>query len=146
LRRAEPALAPWANPAHGTSENRQRRHLADAHAAGVHEDFEACYRALSSRDARFDGRFFTGVTSTGIYCRPVCPAQTPRRANVRFYRTAAAAEAAGFRACRRCHPHLAPGVVRHPAVTPSPTALCACWPRAPAMERAAWRPSPSGWR
>ena len=81
----------------------------------MHEDFEACYRALSSRDARFDGRFFTGVTSTGIYCRPVCPAQTPRRANVRFYRTAAAAEAAGFRACRRCHPHLAPGVVRHPA-------------------------------
>ena len=76
--------------------------------SAMHEDFEACYRAISSRDARFDGRFFTAVTSTGIYCRPVCPAQTPRRANVRFYTSAAAAEAAGFRACRRCRPHLAP--------------------------------------
>jgi AraC family transcriptional regulator of adaptative response / DNA-3-methyladenine glycosylase II len=74
----------------------------------MHEDFEACYRAMTSRDARFDGRFFTGVTTTGIYCRPVCPAQTPRRANVRFYVSAAAAEAAGFRACRRCRPQLAP--------------------------------------
>ncbi|MDQ6848351.1 MAG: helix-turn-helix domain-containing protein [Candidatus Dormibacteraeota bacterium] len=75
----------------------------------MHEDFEACYRALLSRDARFDGRFFTAVTSTGIYCRPICPAQTPKRANVRFYASAAAAEAAGFRACLRCRPHLAPG-------------------------------------
>src|SRR5471030_3271980 len=75
----------------------------------MHDDFEACYRAILSRDARFDGMFFTAVTSTGIYCRPVCPAQTPRRANVRFYRTAGAAEAAGFRACRRCRPQLAPG-------------------------------------
>jgi AraC family transcriptional regulator of adaptative response / DNA-3-methyladenine glycosylase II len=74
----------------------------------VHEDFEACYRAVVSRDARFDGRFFTAVTSTGIYCRPVCPAQTPKRTNVRFYVSAAAAEAAGFRACLRCRPHLAP--------------------------------------
>jgi AraC family transcriptional regulator, regulatory protein of adaptative response / DNA-3-methyladenine glycosylase II len=80
--------------------------------ASMHEDFEACYRAMSSRDARFDGRFFIGVTSTGIYCRPVCPAQTPRRANVRFYKTAAAAEAAGFRACRRCRPQHAPGTVQ----------------------------------
>jgi AraC family transcriptional regulator of adaptative response / DNA-3-methyladenine glycosylase II len=78
----------------------------------MHEDFEACYRAIVSRDARFDGRFFTAVTSTGIYCRPVCPAQTPKRANVRFYATAAAAEAAGFRACLRCRPHLAPGGAR----------------------------------
>jgi AraC family transcriptional regulator of adaptative response / DNA-3-methyladenine glycosylase II len=75
----------------------------------MHEDFEACYRAIVSRDARFDGRFFTAVTSTGIYCRPICPAQTPKRANVRFYVSAAAAEAAGFRACLRCRPHLAPG-------------------------------------
>jgi len=75
----------------------------------MHTDFEACYRAITSRDARFDGRFFTAVTSTGIYCRPVCPAQTPKRANVRFYASAAAAEAAGFRACLRCRPHLAPG-------------------------------------
>jgi AraC family transcriptional regulator of adaptative response / DNA-3-methyladenine glycosylase II len=75
----------------------------------MHEDFEACYRAVVSRDARFDGRFITAVSSTGIYCRPICPAQTPKRANVRFYASAAAAEAAGFRACLRCRPHLAPG-------------------------------------
>lgn len=73
------------------------------------EDFEACYRAIRSRDARFDGRFFTAVTTTGIYCRPVCPAQTPHAANVCFHLTAASAEAAGFRACRRCRPHEAPG-------------------------------------
>src|SRR5579859_6498596 len=76
---------------------------------GIYNDFDVCYRALCSRDTRFDGRFFTAVTSTGIYCRPVCPAQTPKRANVRFYPTAAAAEAAGFRACLRCRPDLAPG-------------------------------------
>ncbi|PZS33575.1 MAG: AraC family transcriptional regulator [Pseudonocardiales bacterium] len=72
-------------------------------------DFDHCYRAVSSRDARFDGRFYTAVTSTGIYCRPSCPAQIPRRENVRFYRHAAAAAAAGFRACRRCRPDTAPG-------------------------------------
>lgn len=69
---------------------------------------------MASRDARFDGRFFTAVTSTGIYCRPICPAQTPKRANVRFYPSAAAAQAAGFRACLRCRPHLAPGTVQPP--------------------------------
>ncbi len=73
------------------------------------EDFERCYRAVSSRDARFDGWFFTGVTSTGIYCRPSCPAMTPKRANLRFYPTAAAAQSAGFRACLRCRPDAAPG-------------------------------------
>jgi AraC family transcriptional regulator of adaptative response / DNA-3-methyladenine glycosylase II len=72
-------------------------------------DFDSCYRAVRSRDARFDGRFFTAVTSTGIYCRPICPSPTPLAANVRFYACAAAAEAAGFRACRRCHPEKAPG-------------------------------------
>ncbi|MDQ6874883.1 MAG: helix-turn-helix domain-containing protein [Actinomycetota bacterium] len=72
-------------------------------------DFDRCYRAVRSRDARFDGRFYTAVTSTGIYCRPSCPAQTPRRENVRFYPHAAAASAAGFRACRRCRPDTAPG-------------------------------------
>jgi AraC family transcriptional regulator of adaptative response / DNA-3-methyladenine glycosylase II len=75
----------------------------------IHDDFDLCYRALCSRDARFDGRFFTAVTSTGIYCRPVCPASTPHVQNVRFYSCAAAAEAAGFRACRRCHPESSPG-------------------------------------
>ena len=72
-------------------------------------DFDSCYRAASARDTRFDGRFYTAVTSTGIYCRPVCPARTPARKNVRFYRHAAAAEAAGFRPCRRCRPELSPG-------------------------------------
>ena len=73
------------------------------------EDTEACYRAVKSRDRRFDGVFYTAVTSTGIYCRPSCPAITPQRRNVRFYRTAAAAQAAGFRACKRCLPDATPG-------------------------------------
>src|SRR5215471_3750739 len=67
-----------------------------------------CYRAVLARDPRFDGRFFTGVTSTGVYCRPVCPARTPARQNMRFYPHAGAAEAAGFRACRRCRPETGP--------------------------------------
>ena len=73
------------------------------------EDFELCYQAASSRDPRFDGWFFTAVTSTGIYCRPSCPAMTPKRENVRFYPSAAAAQQAGFRACKRCRPDAAPG-------------------------------------
>lgn len=72
-------------------------------------EFEARYRVLGSRDRRFDGCFFVAVTSTGIYCRPSCPAIVPKRRNVRFYPTAAAAQGAGFRACLRCHPHAAPG-------------------------------------
>jgi len=75
----------------------------------VFEDAEACYRAVHSRDARFDGWFFTAVVTTGIYCRPSCPATTPKRANVRFFPTAAAAQRAGFRACKRCRPDAAPG-------------------------------------
>ncbi|MFI0720350.1 bifunctional transcriptional activator/DNA repair enzyme AdaA [Streptomyces sp. NPDC021224] len=67
------------------------------------------YEAVRSRDARFDGVFFFGVSSTGIYCRPSCPAITPKRANVSFYATAAAAQGAGFRACRRCRPDAVPG-------------------------------------
>jgi AraC family transcriptional regulator of adaptative response / DNA-3-methyladenine glycosylase II len=72
-------------------------------------DAARCYRALRTRDRRFDGRFFVAVTTTGIYCRPVCPARTPKAANVRFYRCAAAAEEAGFRPCLRCRPETAPG-------------------------------------
>jgi AraC family transcriptional regulator, regulatory protein of adaptative response / DNA-3-methyladenine glycosylase II len=72
-------------------------------------DFDTCYRAVVARDARFDGRFFTAVTSTGIYCRPICPARTPARVNMRFFAHAGAAEAAGFRACRRCRPEASPG-------------------------------------
>jgi AraC family transcriptional regulator of adaptative response / DNA-3-methyladenine glycosylase II len=73
------------------------------------DDTEACYRAVKSRDRRFDGVFYTGVRTTGIYCRPSCPAITPHKKNVRFFRTAAAAQAAGFRACRRCLPDATPG-------------------------------------
>jgi AraC family transcriptional regulator, regulatory protein of adaptative response / DNA-3-methyladenine glycosylase II len=71
-------------------------------------DHDACYRALSLRDARFDGRFFVGVRTTGIYCRPVCPARTPRSENVTFYPTAASAQRVGFRPCLRCRPENAP--------------------------------------
>src|ERR1700730_9297642 len=67
-------------------------------------DHEACYRALSTRDARFDGRMFTAVRTTGVYCRPICPARTPRPENVTFYPTAAAAQEAGFRPWLRCRP------------------------------------------
>ena len=66
-------------------------------------------RARRARDARFDGRFFIGVTSTGIYCRPICPAPSPKEANVRYYGTAAAAAEAGFRPCLRCRPEASPG-------------------------------------
>jgi AraC family transcriptional regulator of adaptative response / DNA-3-methyladenine glycosylase II len=72
-------------------------------------DADQCYRALRSHDARFDGRFFVGVATTGIYCRPVCPARTPRSTSCRFFPSAAAAEAGGFRPCLRCRPELAPG-------------------------------------
>lgn len=71
--------------------------------------FEERYRALKSRDSRFDGQFIAGVHSTGIYCRPSCPAMTPHERNVRFYRTAAAAHEAGLRACKRCQPDAVPG-------------------------------------
>lgn len=72
-------------------------------------DSDACYRALVARDARFDGLFFVGVETTGIYCRPVCRARTPGRARCAFFRTATQAEGAGFRSCFRCRPELAPG-------------------------------------
>jgi AraC family transcriptional regulator of adaptative response / DNA-3-methyladenine glycosylase II len=75
----------------------------------VIEDPERCYEAAKSKDDRFDGVFFCGVTSTGIYCRPSCPARTPKRENMRFYPTAAAAQQAGFRACLRCRPDATPG-------------------------------------
>ena len=71
-------------------------------------DDDACYRAFQMRDARFDGRIFCGVRSTGIYCRPICPARTPKRENMRFFRSAAAAQEAGFRPCLRCRPETSP--------------------------------------
>ncbi|MFS0733786.1 AlkA N-terminal domain-containing protein [Microbacterium sp. 1P10UB] len=71
--------------------------------------FDERYRAIDSRDTRFDGQFVTAVRSTGIYCRPSCPARTPKAANVTFYATSAAAHEAGYRACKRCLPEAAPG-------------------------------------
>jgi AraC family transcriptional regulator of adaptative response / DNA-3-methyladenine glycosylase II len=72
-------------------------------------DAQTCYRALRARDARFDGRFFVAVSSTRIYCRPICTVKPPRRENCRFYPSAAAAETGGYRPCLRCRPELAPG-------------------------------------
>jgi AraC family transcriptional regulator of adaptative response / DNA-3-methyladenine glycosylase II len=72
-------------------------------------DYKACERARIARDARFDGRFFIGVTSTKIYCRPICPAPSPKTQNVRYYASAAAAAEAGFRPCLRCRPEASPG-------------------------------------
>ena len=72
-------------------------------------DASAAYQALAARDARFDGVFFVGVTSTGIYCRPVCTAKTPAQKNCRFFGSAEAAEKSAFRPCLRCRPELAPG-------------------------------------
>src|SRR6266480_3916207 len=71
-------------------------------------DRTACYRAISTRDARFDGRLFVGVKTTGTYCRPICPARTPNFENVSFYPSAAGAQEAGFRPCLRCRPETSP--------------------------------------
>lgn len=79
------------------------------HPASLPLDFDACYRAISGRDTRWDGRVYLGVSSTGIYCRPSCPARKPIPANCRFFASAAACVAAGFRACKRCRPDAAPG-------------------------------------
>jgi AraC family transcriptional regulator of adaptative response / DNA-3-methyladenine glycosylase II len=90
------------------SENRRWPSSGAAKLGGVIFE-ERCYRAVCSHDGRFDGAFFTAVITTGIYCRPSCPAITPKRENVRFFTTAAAAQDAGFRACKRCRPDAAPG-------------------------------------
>src|SRR6478672_3708341 len=73
------------------------------------QDHRRLYNALTARDPRFDGLFFVGVNSTGIYCRPICPVKTPKEINCRFYNSAQQAEQAGFRPCLRCRPELAPG-------------------------------------
>lgn len=75
----------------------------------MHDDFERCHRAVQSKDARFDGWFVTAVLTTKIYCRPSCPVRPPYARNMRFYPTAAAAQKAGFRACKRCRPDTSPG-------------------------------------
>src|SRR4051794_25296727 len=76
---------------------------------GMMQDSKSFYRALLARDLRFDGLFFVGVTSTRIYCRPICPVKTPKEVNCRFFKTAQEAERARFRPCLRCRPELAPG-------------------------------------
>src|SRR6188768_815156 len=73
------------------------------------QDHRRLYNALTARDSRFDGVFFVGVTSTGIYCRPICRVKTPKAANCRFFDTPQQAEQGGFRPCLRCRPELAPG-------------------------------------
>ena len=90
------------------SENRETRTFDPAHPQVMDMDFEACRRAFLTRDARFDGRIFCGVKSTGIYCRPICPARTPKAENMTFYPSAAAAQEAGFRPCLRCRPESSP--------------------------------------
>src|ERR1700752_2927690 len=75
----------------------------------MHEDFDRCYPAVQSKDARFDGWFVTAALNTKIYCRPSCPVRPPLARNMQFYPTAAAAQCAGFRACRRCRPDASPG-------------------------------------
>jgi AraC family transcriptional regulator, regulatory protein of adaptative response / DNA-3-methyladenine glycosylase II len=83
--------------------------VATDHADDMHDDVERCIRAVRSKDARFDGWFFGAVITTGIYCRPSCPVVPPKIENMRFYPSAAAAQLAGFRACKRCRPDASPG-------------------------------------
>ena len=94
---------------HGRVRKWRELRLWIGHSRGMKElTPDICYRALQARDPRFDGRLFVGVTSTGIYCRPICPARTPKRENCRFFPTSAAAQEAGFRACLRCRPEISP--------------------------------------
>ena len=81
-------------------------------------DADTCYRAYCARDRRFDGTFFVAVKTTGIYCRPTCPARTPRRDRMLFYERAAEAEHAGYRACFRCRPERAPGIDSQASLPP----------------------------
>ncbi len=90
------------------SENRETGRAVGAILAAMDLDDDACYRALSTRDARLDGKIFVAVRTTGIYCRPICPARTPLRRNVTFYPSAAAAQGAGYRPCLRCRPETSP--------------------------------------
>ena len=99
----------WDRAPAAMSDSRQYSSQPRGTLAAVMEDPDRCYQAAQSKDARFDGQFFCAVTSTGIYCRPSCPARTPKRENMRFYATAAAAQQAGFRACLRCRPDATPG-------------------------------------
>src|SRR5437763_12548148 len=99
------------------AENGQPERAHRASFAVMHLDHDSCARALETRDPRFDGVFFVGIRSTGIYCRPICPARATLRPNRRYFSNAAAAERAGFRPCLRCRPELAPGLARVDAVS-----------------------------
>jgi AraC family transcriptional regulator of adaptative response / DNA-3-methyladenine glycosylase II len=105
---------------------------------------DACYLALKAQDARFDGSFFTGVVSTGIYCRPVCRVKTPKRENCRFFALAAQAERAGFRPCLRCRPELAP---RSLNAAQTPTAVWSVQDASAilAQQAARWLDEPESW-
>ena len=92
------------------SENGEYRRAGIGYSSAMLLDSDACFRAVRARDRRFDGRFFTAVATTGIYCRPICPVRAPKRENMRFFSSAAAAEGAGFRPCLRCRPERAPGL------------------------------------
>jgi AraC family transcriptional regulator, regulatory protein of adaptative response / DNA-3-methyladenine glycosylase II len=105
--RAE-SVRPFERPKMTMSGNRQTQTAQKHHGAPMDMDRIACYRAISTRDARFDGRLFIGVKTTGIYCRPICPARTPKFENVSFHASAAAAQEAGFRPCLRCRPETSP--------------------------------------
>jgi AraC family transcriptional regulator of adaptative response / DNA-3-methyladenine glycosylase II len=89
-----------------------------------HLDTESCYRAVKSRDRRFDGVFYTAVRTTGIYCRPSCPARTPALHNVFFHPSAASAQSAGYRACKRCLPDATPAARTGTSRRPRPVAPC----------------------
>lgn len=104
------------SPVVPTSENGETIGAPLGYEERMQLEAETCYRALTSKDARFDGRFFVGVSTTGIYCRPICRARTPKRDRCSFYRSSAEAEKAGFRACFRCRPELAPGSARDEAL------------------------------
>jgi AraC family transcriptional regulator of adaptative response / DNA-3-methyladenine glycosylase II len=91
-----------------TSDSREPKRFGAGNMRYVDLDRDTCYRALQGRDPRFDGRFFVAVRTTGIYCRPICPARTPKLANVEFHPSAASAQEAGFRPCLRCRPECAP--------------------------------------
>src|SRR5689334_19769245 len=106
--RAESAASAIQPPKMTMSGIRQTQSAEGDHGAPMDMDRLACYRAISTRDARFDGRLFVGVKTTGIYCRPICPARTPKFENVMFFASAAAAQEAGFRPCLRCRPEVSP--------------------------------------
>ncbi len=106
---------------------------------------DACYLALKARDARFDGTFFTGVTSTGIYCRPVCRVKTPKRENCRFFALAAQAECAGFRPCLRCRPELAPRGGLSPLQDHTPAWSAQDASAILAQQAARWLDEPEAW-